>query len=177
MLSTEVAFNIGPSSDKSLPSTLGAAIRRRAQIVPNQTAMLASGFEPLSYWELQCLIDQTRASLRGAGFDCKARIVVAIPNWSRAALGIVVVACSAVCIPFDLRQTLPEIERRFAALRPDGVLLFKDSAANVRQVAERMGIKIIEPALSKDDAFAFTFVESLADPLAQPVEPDEPDPD
>ena len=72
-------------------STIGAKIRYRAQMRPDHEAVVSSGSEPLSYRELQCLIDEVRAHLRLVGFGGSARIAVAMPNGPQAALAIVAV--------------------------------------------------------------------------------------
>ena len=45
-------------------STIGGEIRRLAELQPDHVAVVASGFAPLSYRELQKLIDEVRAALR-----------------------------------------------------------------------------------------------------------------
>src|SRR5438067_9429579 len=76
-------------------STIGREIERRAGLQPDHAAMVSSGFAPLSYRELECLIGEVRAALRLAGFSRSARIAIAMPNSQQAALAILAVACSA----------------------------------------------------------------------------------
>ena len=71
-------------------------------------------------------------------------------NGPQAALAIVAVACSAVSIPLNPRQTLNEIDTCLAALRPDAVLVVKGADSAARRAAERKGITIIEAIPSKD---------------------------
>ena len=108
-------------------STIGLEIRRHAERWPDHAAVMSSNFAPVSYRKLQFLVDQVRADLRQNGLNRSARIAIAITNGPHAALVIVAVACSAVSIPLDPRQTPREIEMRFAALRPDALLLMKGS--------------------------------------------------
>jgi acyl-CoA synthetase (AMP-forming)/AMP-acid ligase II/acyl carrier protein len=157
-------------------STIGTEIRRCAELQPGRVAIVSTGFEPLSYRELQCLIDEFRAALRLAGLSRHARIAIAIPNGPQAALAIVAVACSAVSIPLNPRQTLREIEMGLATLRPDAILLFKGTDSVARQAAEERGTAIIEVAQSKQGALGFESVEPQISTAATPDESDEPDP-
>ena len=158
-------------------ATLGEAIRFRAEMQPDQPAIVSSSFAPLSYRELQYLIRDVRAALRTAGYSRSARIAVAIPNGPQAALAIVAVACSAVSIPLNPRQTLREIEMGFAALRPDAVLLAKGDDSDARRAAERKGVTIIEATPSKKGTLGFGIDKPQAGTAAAPDEPDEPDPE
>ena len=156
-------------------STIGAEIRHRAELQPEHPAVVASGFAPLSYRELQHLIDEVRAGLRSAGFDRTARIVIAMRNGPQAALAIVAVTCAAICIPLDPRQSLSEIEARFVALRPDAVLLVKGADSAARRVAERKDIRIIEAIQSKDGTIGLSIAEPGTSNAAVPHESDDPD--
>ena len=140
-------------------STIGAEIQRHAERQPDHAAVVASGFAILSYRELQHLIDEVHTALRQAGFGRGARIAIAMRNGPQAALAIVAVACSAVSIPLNPRQTPNEIETSLAALRPDAVLVAKGADSAARRAAERDGITIIEAAHTKDDALGFSIGE------------------
>ena len=157
------------------PSTVGQAIRRRAELQPHHAAAVATGFAPLSYRELQFLIDETREALRAAGYGPRAQIAVAIPNGPQAALAIVAVSCSAVSIPLNPRQTLREVENCLATLRPDAMLLAKGDDCAARQAAEEVGITIIETTQSKEGTLGFRIGERETSIAATPNEPDEPD--
>jgi oxalate---CoA ligase len=165
------------SSISAGKSTVGEAIRFCAELQPDHAAVVSTGFAPLSYRELQCLIDEVRVALRAAGFGRRARIAIAIPNGPHAALAIVAVACSAVSIPLNPRQTLREIEICLAALRPDAVLLVKGDDCAAKQAAEEIGITIIETTQSTEGALGFSIGEPQTSTAAAPDEPDEPDPD
>ena len=94
-------------------------------------------------------IGAVRAALRRAGFDRTARVAVAMPNGPQTALAIVAVSCSAVCVPLNPRQTLPEIEKCLAAIRPDAVLLMRDEEFAAREAAAAAGVTIIEAVPAK----------------------------
>ena len=164
-------------SSRAGQSTVGQAIRYRAESQPDHAAIVSTGFAPLSYRELQGLIDEVRVTLRAAGFGPRARIAIAIPNGPQAALAIVAVACSAISIPLNPRQTRREVELCLATLRPDAVLLFKGDDCAARQAAEEIGIKIIEAAQSTERALGFSIGELETSIAATPGGPDEPDAD
>ena len=135
---------IEPQSVPSGQGTVGTAIRHYADLQPDHPAVVSSAFAPLSYRELQCQIDAARAALRRAGLGRGARVAVAMPNGPQAALAIVAVSCAAVCIPLNPRQTLPEIEKCLAAVRPDAIVLMKGEESAARQAAAAAGVTIIE---------------------------------
>jgi acyl-CoA synthetase (AMP-forming)/AMP-acid ligase II/thioesterase domain-containing protein len=166
-----------PSPGNSVwDSTIGLEIRRRAEQRPNHAAVASSSFGPLSYRQLQGVIDQARVDLRRIGFGRNARIAIAIPNGPPAALAVVAVACSAASIPCDPRQPAREIAQRFDAIRPDAVLLMNESDSAARQVAEQKGLTIIEAAPSGGSALDFCIIKPQGRARAAPNAPDEPDP-
>lgn len=163
-------------STRSDSGTIGGKIRIHAERQPDHVAVVSSTFAPLSYRQLQSLIEDARAALRGAGFGRSARIAIVIPSGPEAALAIVAVACSAVSIPLNPRQTIRETEVWLSALRPNAVLVLRGSDSVVRRLAEREGIKIIEVARSDKNILDFTAVEREIDIATELEESDEPDP-
>jgi oxalate---CoA ligase len=175
LIASEVgAFSV--PSNTADQGTIGSQIRRLAELQPDQAAIVATGFQPLSYRELQCLINEVRAALRLAGLGRSARIAIAIPNGPHAALAIVAVACSAVSVPLNPLQTLREVEIGLTALRPDAVLVFRGTGSVARQAAEERGIAIIEVIKSKEDSLCFETIEPPISAAATPDDSDEPDP-
>jgi oxalate---CoA ligase len=158
-------------------NTIGAEIKRFAELRPNRAAVAASGFAPLSYRELHFLAAEVRSALRLAGFDRNARIAIAMPDGPQAALAIVAVACSAVSVPLNPRQTLVEIETCLTAVRPDAVLMIKGADSVARSASERKGITIVEATLSEDRRLGFSFSVQRASPALALSGPDEPDAD
>ena len=155
-------------------STVGAEIRRRAELQGNRIAMEATGFQPLQYSELQRLIGNVRLTLRRAGFGRDARIVVAMPTGAHAALAIVAVTCSAVSVPLNPKQTAREIEASLDALQPSAVLLLKNIESVVRQIALDKGIPVIEVSPFDDGKLGFARIEAPIG-TAPPGGSDEPE--
>ena len=127
-----------------MSTTIGAAILRHAELQPDAPAVVATGFESLSYGELRDYLARVAALLHQAGFDRETRIAVALPNGPQAALAILAVACSAVAVPIDIQLAAPEVETRLALLRPRAVLVSQDSLSVARSVAVRHGLTVIE---------------------------------
>ncbi len=126
------------------PTTIGAAILRHAELRPNSPAIVATGFEPLSYRDLQDYLVHTAAYLCQTGLGRSARVAVILPNNAGAALVMVAVACTAVAVPIDMKLTASEIERRMELLRPDAVIVSGDSPSVAREIAMRLGLTVIE---------------------------------
>jgi acyl-CoA synthetase (AMP-forming)/AMP-acid ligase II len=157
--------------------TIGTRIRRHASQLPDHTAVMAAGFAPLSYRQLQSLIDKVHVGLRLAGFGHSARIAIVMQRGSEAALAVVAIACSAVCIPLNPRQTVGEIEATFASLRPDAVVVAKGFDWAGQNVAERKGIKVIEATFAENGVFGFHVAELETSIVPAPDLSDEPDAD
>lgn len=138
--------------------TIGEAIRLHAELRPEYPAIVASGFKILSYRELQDQIDTIGIGLRNAGFDRNSRIVVALENSPEAALAIVAVACFAVAVPLDPKLTVPEVEKHFALVRPNAVLLRRGSNSVVRDIAEHGDLTVIEVIVANDGKLRLEFV-------------------
>jgi acyl-CoA synthetase (AMP-forming)/AMP-acid ligase II/thioesterase domain-containing protein len=172
---------MAPSADSagSVANTIPDQIRRHAASQPDHDAVVAAGLPPVSYRQLQALIDEIRAALRRVGLGRDARIAVAIQNPPHAALAIVGVTCSAVSIPMSPRLTVREIENSLLALRPDAILLAKDEESAARQVATDRGVPILEAAQTREGALPLTIAAArpvtaaAADPAGDP-EPEAP---
>jgi 4-hydroxybenzoyl-CoA reductase gamma subunit len=152
--------------------TVARAIERQSETRPDQAAVVCTGYAPLSYRELQNLINQMRAELRAAGFGANARIAIALPSGPHAALAIVAIACSAVAVPLNPKHTLDEIEKSFATLRPEAVLLLRGSDSAARRAAERKGLAIVEAIPASEGTLGLKVVAPQAITAAPPDEPD-----
>jgi oxalate---CoA ligase len=128
----------------SEPATIGAAILRHAELRPSLPAVVSSGFQELSYRELAEYLKLVSMRLRQGGFDCDARIGVALPNGANAALAIAAIASAAVAVPIDTQLTAPEIERRLALLRPHAVIVPANHPSAARDAAVGLGLGIID---------------------------------
>ena len=128
----------------SNPANIGAAIMRHAKSRPESLAVVATGFEPLTYRGLRDYVARTTVRLRESGLDRSARVAVALPSGADAALAIVATACAAVAVPIDTQLTAPEIDGRLARLRPRAVIVPGDGPSATRDVAMGRGLAVIE---------------------------------
>ncbi len=146
-----ISTTVGDSAKAVQPqhATIGDAIRLHAATQPDHPAIVSTGLRPLTYRELQTLIDETRVALRAASLGRDARIAVAMPDNINAALAIVAVSCAAVSIPVNPKQTLSEVEASFVKLKPAAVVLAGNDSSTARTAAERLGITIIEATIER----------------------------
>jgi oxalate---CoA ligase len=155
------------------PSSIGEAIRKHAELRPEQQAIVCSRSTPLSYRELQSQIEEVARLLRLAGFNRNAKIAIELPNGPEAALAIVAIGCAAVAVPLDLKLAYAEVDQRLAFIRPNAVLVQQGSDSAARRVAERQGLPIID-AMTKDGRVDLQLSVPRVGP---PVPIDAPDPD
>ena len=144
------------------PATLGEAIARHANARPGAPALVATGFETLTYGELLTHMETWAAQLRGSGLDRHARIAIALPG-APAALAIVATAACAVAAPLDTHLTAPELDRRMAALRPAAVVVPADGPSPARQVAAGHGIPILEALPSGPRRLSLALAAAVGD--------------
>ena len=170
-------YFVEPAAVPPQQGTIGEKIRHNAEAQPDHPAIVSTEFAPLSYRELQQQIEVIRAALRGGGFGRKSRIAVAMPNGPQAALAIVAVSCSSACAPINPRQTVHEIGRYLATLRPDAVLLIKGSESAARQAAEASGVVVIEAVQRNEGALGFDIVVPKSDTATAAGASSEPDAD
>jgi acyl-CoA synthetase (AMP-forming)/AMP-acid ligase II/thioesterase domain-containing protein len=130
--------------DNAQQRTIAREIKRWSELQPQHPAVVLFEHAPLSYGQLQHLIESWREDLRAAGLRRGARIVISFPHGPQAALATIAVACSCVAIPLNPQQTPDEIDRCIAALRPEAVIVPQGSDCTARRVAERWDMLIIE---------------------------------
>jgi oxalate---CoA ligase len=131
--------------------TIGAVIRARSELHPEEPAIVGTNFAPLSYWELQRQIDEVRGQLRRAGFDRNARIAIGLAGSAEAAWTIVALACSAVAVPLDPKLTKTEVERCLLLLRPRALLVLRGTDTAARTMAVHHGLPVIEATVAQHD--------------------------
>ena len=168
-MSNEFVVAVSP---KFVPSTIGQKIERYSIISPDNLAISFSDSAPLNYERLHSLIAESKRVLRSAGFGRLARIGVALPSDPHCALAIVAVACSAVAVPLNPKQTLDEIKTSLAALKPNAVIVLTGTESTVRRVAERESITIIEASTGTGGTLDIKLIAPRAPIAAADDEPD-----
>ena len=145
---------------------------RHVESRPNSLAVVATGFEPLTYRDLRDYVARTAVRLRESGLDRSARVAVALPNGADAALAIVATACAAVAVPIDTQLTAPEIDGRLARLRPRAVIVPGDGPSATRDVAMGRGIAVIEANSEGPGKLGMNLSAPDVGPAAAAEEPD-----
>ena len=115
-------------NDRADQSTIAREIKRWSELQPEQAAVVLFEHAPLSYRQLQYLIESWREDLRAAGLRRDARIAISFPHGPQAALATIAVAwivhrpligglllVGAVAAMFLLRQLHPRRPARVAA--------------------------------------------------------------
>ena len=156
----------------SNPASIGAAILRHAQSCPDSRAMVATGFEPLSYRDLRDYVTRTALRLRESGLDHSARVAVALPSGADAALTIVATACAAVAVPIDTQLAAPEIDERLALLRPRVVIVPGHGPSPTRDVAIGRGLAIVEANRGAGEKLGVSFSFPKVGPATAAEQPD-----
>jgi acyl-CoA synthetase (AMP-forming)/AMP-acid ligase II len=164
-----------PRANSSVSSndrrTIGEVIRSHVELRPKQAAIVGTNFSAISYRMLQDEIDEVRNSLRLAGFDRDAKIAVAIANSAQAARAMIAITCSATSVPIDSKLTVAEVERCLLILRPQAVLVLRNTDSAARTAAEQRGFPIIEAIVSQDGS-----LQLVVPRIGPPVPLNEPDP-
>src|SRR5262245_45073010 len=90
-----------PSLETSGPvfSSIGDLLAHHARWTPDRHAILSAGQGPVTYRALWNETNNLESRLRQLGFGSHDRIAVALPNGRNAAVAIVAVAASSVCVP------------------------------------------------------------------------------
>ncbi len=107
------------SARSALPAdcrTIGSLIRRHAAIRPQHTAVVAPGFPPCSYAELQQHIERIGAALHQAGLGRSSRVAILLPSCPELALTGVGVAANAVAVPCNPAVAAVQFEQLHARL-------------------------------------------------------------
>lgn len=154
------------------PATIRAVILRHAKLRPNSPAVVATGFEPLSYRELGEYLALVSTRMRGAGLDRGSRVAVALPHSADAALAITAIVSAAVAVPIDTLLTAPEIERRLTLLRSRAVVAPADGQSVARDVAVRLGLPIIAAGRGGRGKLGMDFTVPQVGPAAAAEPPD-----
>ena len=138
-------------SDREAPErSVGDAIRHIVARNPHAPAIVATGYSPCLYGELQQQIDDVGAALRAWGFDRDARIGLGLPEAPAAALAMLTIGSWAQAVPIDPNAPPMEIESQLAFLDVDAVLVPAEVAAPTRSAAMRLGLPVIETRIDND---------------------------
>jgi acyl-CoA synthetase (AMP-forming)/AMP-acid ligase II len=156
-------------------SCLHGLLEYHARHRPNACAILAPGRAPLSYAGLYRQVDTIEHTLRAIGISRHDRMALVLPNGPDAAVAILAVAASAVCVPMNPAYRAKELDRYFADLRPNALIEKPGIDSPARRVALSRGIRVVDLSVVPDaQAGHFTFAGDYgAAPPLQPANPDD----
>jgi amino acid adenylation domain-containing protein len=127
-------------------SSIEDMIAHYGRTTPRRKAILALGQPPLTYGALRARINEIVLGLRQLGIGRRDRIAVLMPSGPENAIGVVAAAAGAVCVPLNPKFTADECRRYFPDLRLAAVLTLPGMSAPGLDVAEALGIPVIELA-------------------------------
>jgi acyl-CoA synthetase (AMP-forming)/AMP-acid ligase II len=151
---------------------LDELFQHHARNNPDAAAILAPAREPLSYRRLHQHIGAIGHMLRTMGIGREDRVAVMLPNGPELAVAILAVASNAACAVVNPAYGTEELERYFAALRLDALIIPAEKESPARSVALARGLRVIELAVAPDAAAGlFTLSANQSEPSRDPVGP------
>src|SRR5208337_1932177 len=131
------------------------------------TAIAAPSVRPLTYSELRDQVKYTVETLNGFGVGRNDRVAIVLPNGPEMATAFVGIAAGASAAPLNPAYRLEEFEFYISDLGAQALVLEQGSQSPARQVAERLGIMVLELKTDSDPgrgAGAFTLCPVSAAP-------------
>ncbi|VTU14936.1 putative sulfoacetate--CoA ligase [Variovorax sp. SRS16] len=120
-------------------STLSQQLALHARLRPSAIALLAPGFQTISYAQLLATVQGARPWLASRSIAPAARIAVLMPAGMELALCCLAIACGAVCIPLHIGLTEPELLALLGDANADAVVGLPDDPLPVR-LAQKLGL-------------------------------------
>jgi len=148
------------STDSTILQLLGAGSAAA-------TAIAAPSVRPLTYGELRDQVEYTVETLNGFGVGRNDRVAIVLPNGPEMATAFVGIAAGAPAAPLNPAYRLEEFEFYLSDLGAQALVLEQGSQSPARQVAERLGIMVLELKTDSDPgrgAGAFTLCPVSAAP-------------
>lgn len=124
----------------SIDRILGEQARRD----PAATAVLEDHRAPLTYGGLWDQVTSARADLRALGIRRGQRVAVVLPNGPEMATAFLAVSCATTCAPLNPAYRDSEFDFYLADLQASAVIVQRDLASPVRDVARSRGIAVFE---------------------------------
>jgi amino acid adenylation domain-containing protein len=134
----------GDKTARHIFSSIEAMISHFGRTAPRRKAILAIGQPPLTYGALRARIDEIVLGLRQLGIGRHDRLAVLMPSGPENAIAVLAAAAGAVCVPLNPKFTADECQRYFPELRLAALLSLAGTSAPGRDVAEMLGIPVIE---------------------------------
>ncbi|MBV8200088.1 MAG: AMP-binding protein, partial [Acidobacteria bacterium] len=129
-------------------------------------AIAAPSLRPLTYGELRAQVESTVARLNDFGVGRDDRVAIVLPNGPEMATAFVGIAAGASAAPLNPAYRSDEFEFYLSDLGAKALVVEQGSQSPARQVAERLGVLVLE--LNRDSerggAGAFTLHPATAVP-------------
>lgn len=114
-------------------------------------AIGAPGRDPLTYAGLKALQIRTRDDLARCGVDARERVAIVLPNGPAMASCFMCVAASAAAAPLNPAYREAEFEFYLSDLKPGALIVAHDQETAARDVATRLGIRVIDFVEGQND--------------------------
>jgi len=125
-------------------NTLSELLDLRARETPEAQAILGPGRPPLTYAGLAHQAARVQACLNKAGLGREDRIGIILPNGPDMAAAFLAVASCATCAPLNPAYGAEELRFYLSDLGARAMILPMGSAPQARQVAEELGLQILD---------------------------------
>ena len=142
-------------------SCLGDLLAYQARTATDRIAILGPGPWSITYGALWASSNYTVHRLRSVGVSRTDRVAVVLPNGPETAMTIIAVAVGAVCVPLNPGFTADECRRYFAELGLVALLTRPDVNSASRDVAQTLGIPVIELWTGRREAAGMSRIKGL----------------
>ena len=150
--------------------TLPTLLREQALAHPCGSAILAPGYQALTYADLWSQIQHVACALRWHGVTQATRVAIVLPNGPEMAAAFLGVASCSVCVPLNPAYQAAEFRFYLDDARVRVVIVGKGECGPVRTVAEEMGLAVLEIETGVSlTAGQFTIVSPMRDEVCVPA--------
>jgi acyl-CoA synthetase (AMP-forming)/AMP-acid ligase II/thioesterase domain-containing protein len=136
-------------------STFLDVVAGHAERNPDQPALVALGFAPISYRDLLVQTAKIWDCLRDAGIKYGSQIGIALPSGPESAITTIAIAAHATCVPFNPRLSQSEFERELNRFNLDALIVPGRLDSPVRAAAESGSYGLFEVSKIKDSPANF----------------------
>jgi acyl-CoA synthetase (AMP-forming)/AMP-acid ligase II/thioesterase domain-containing protein/acyl carrier protein len=147
-------FDLKLDRPNNASSTISDAIQLQARLAPHRPALIAAGFPPLSFHELDAAIRNIGRDLSAAGIGAASRVGIVLPQGPEAALVAIAVCAHAVSVPLDAAMAASEFEFELNRASLDAVIVPSWADSQAADTARGHSVGILHVARA---------VRSLAD--------------
>ena len=127
-------------------------IIRSSDEASSAAAIGALGRKSLTYSGLKALQISTRDDLARCGIEAKDRVAIVLPNGPAMASCFLCIAASAAAAPLNPAYRDAEFEFFLSDLEPGALIVAHEQETPARDVATRLGIRVIDLVESENDA-------------------------